>query len=49
MNKLKAGKLHSMANDFKNESITTGCSILWCDLCDIIIAINDITLKHQSI
>jgi len=28
MNKLKAGKLRSIANDFKNDSITTDGSIL---------------------
>ena len=43
MNKLKAGKLSSIASDFKNDRIETSGSILWCDLYDILIAVND---KH---
>jgi len=45
MNKLKAGKLHSIANDFYNDSIITDGSILRCDLCDVVIAVDD---KHQK-
>ena len=45
MNKLKAGKLRPIANDFKNDNITTDDSILPYDLCDILIAVND---KHRK-
>ena len=45
MNKLKTGKLRSIANDFKNDSIITDGSILRCNLYNVVIAVDD---KHQK-
>jgi len=45
MNKLKAGKLRTIANNFQNDTITTDSSILRCDICDVVIGVNN---KHQK-
>ena len=46
MNKLKAGKLRSITNDFKKDGITTDGSILLCDLCHILITVTTHIKKH---
>ena len=46
MNKLKARKLRSIANDCKNCSITIDRSILRCGLCDVVIAVDNKHKKH---
>jgi len=44
MSKLKTGKLLTLANEFKNEGITSDGYIVRCEHCDIVIAVDD---KHQ--
>ena len=46
MNKLIAGKFSSIANKFKNDSITTDGSFLRCYLCDIHITVDEKHKKH---
>jgi len=45
MSKLSIGKLKKLANDFKKDYITTDGFILRCDLCDVVISVDD---KHQK-